>query len=116
LESANPTTATTCRHPIRRASAHASPWNPALRAASLDAAAIGYINLHGTGTTSNDTAECAAVTQLFGTALPCSSTKGATGHTLGAAGALEAVICALALQDQLLPGGSIRARSIQRCT
>ena len=78
----------------------------ALRAGGLDAAEVGYINLHGTGTTSNDSAECAAVTRVFGTALPCSSTKGATGHTLGAAGALEAVICALALRDQLLPGGS----------
>jgi len=77
----------------------------ALSAAGLGAAQIGYINLHGTGTTSNDSAECAAVTRLFGAALPCSSTKGATGHTLGAAGALEAVICALALRDQLLPGG-----------
>jgi 3-oxoacyl-[acyl-carrier-protein] synthase-1 len=78
----------------------------ALSAAGLDASAVGYINLHGTGTTSNDSAECAAVTRVFGTALPCSSTKGATGHTLGAAGALEAVICALALRDQLLPGGA----------
>lgn len=78
----------------------------ALSAAGLDATAVGYINLHGTGTTSNDSAECAAVTGVFGAALPCSSTKGATGHTLGAAGALEAVICALALRDQLLPGGA----------
>ncbi|HLQ11879.1 MAG TPA: beta-ketoacyl-[acyl-carrier-protein] synthase family protein [Steroidobacteraceae bacterium] len=78
----------------------------ALSAAGLDAAEVGYINLHGTGTSSNDSAECTAVTRVFGAAPPCSSTKGATGHTLGAAGALEAVICALALRDQLLPGGS----------
>jgi 3-oxoacyl-[acyl-carrier-protein] synthase-1 len=77
----------------------------ALSAAGLDAAAVGYVNLHGTGTTSNDSAECAAVTRVFGTSVPCSSTKGATGHTLGAAGALEAIICALSLRDQLLPGG-----------
>jgi 3-oxoacyl-[acyl-carrier-protein] synthase-1 len=66
---------------------------------------VDYINLHGTGTPSNDSAESRAVTGLFGTATPCSSTKGATGHALGAAGALEAVICALALQAGLLPGG-----------
>ena len=75
-----------------------------LSAAGLEAAAVGYINLHGTGTTSNDSAECTAVTSVFGATVPCSSTKGATGHTLGAAGALEAVICALALRDQLIPG------------
>jgi 3-oxoacyl-[acyl-carrier-protein] synthase I len=78
----------------------------ALDAAGVAATDVGYVNLHGTGTISNDSAECAAVTRVFGTALPCSSTKGATGHTLGAAGALEAVICALTLRDQLLPGGA----------
>jgi 3-oxoacyl-[acyl-carrier-protein] synthase-1 len=76
----------------------------ALAGAGLDAGDIDYINLHGTATPSNDTAESRAVSALFdGT--PCSSTKGATGHTLGAAGAIEAVIAALALRDQLLPAG-----------
>jgi 3-oxoacyl-[acyl-carrier-protein] synthase I len=77
----------------------------ALAMAHLDAAAIDYINLHGTATHSNDAAETKAVSALFGRNTACSSTKGATGHTLGAAGGLGAVICALALQHGLLPGG-----------
>jgi 3-oxoacyl-[acyl-carrier-protein] synthase-1 len=77
----------------------------ALSAAGLEPGAIDYINLHGTGTPSNDRSESQAVTRVFGPTTPCSSTKGATGHTLGAAGALEAVICALALQHELMPGG-----------
>jgi 3-oxoacyl-[acyl-carrier-protein] synthase-1 len=77
----------------------------ALDAAGLEPRDVDYINLHGTGTPSNDSAESVAVSALFGTEAPCSSTKAATGHTLGAAGALEAVICALALHHDLLPGG-----------
>ena len=77
----------------------------ALESAQLDASQIDYINLHGTATPSNDAAECKAVSALFGSGTACSSTKGATGHTLGAAGGLEAVICALSLQNGLLPGG-----------
>ena len=77
----------------------------ALHAAALVPDDIDYINLHGTGTPSNDRAESQAVTSLFGPTLPCSSTKGATGHTLGAGGALEAVISALAIRHDLMPGG-----------
>ncbi len=77
----------------------------ALLDAGLEPGAIDYINLHGTGTPSNDRSESQAVTSVFGASTPCSSTKGATGHTLGAAGALEAVIGALALQNSLMPGG-----------
>ena len=77
----------------------------ALDSAGLDPVDIDYINLHGTATQTNDTAEGKAVTALFGSNLPCSSTKGATGHTLGAAGGIEAIICALALQNGLLPAG-----------
>ena len=76
----------------------------ALRSAGLNADDIDYINLHGTSTPANDAAEGKAVVALFGDRVPCSSTKGATGHTLGAAGAVEAVICALALTHDLLPG------------
>jgi 3-oxoacyl-[acyl-carrier-protein] synthase-1 len=77
----------------------------ALHAAALQPEDIDYINLHGTATPSNDRAESLAVRGLFGSSMACSSTKGATGHTLGAAGALEAVICALALEHEFLPGG-----------
>jgi 3-oxoacyl-[acyl-carrier-protein] synthase-1 len=77
----------------------------ALSSANLEPTSIDYINLHGTGTPSNDRSESHAVTSLFGPTTPCSSTKGATGHALGAAGALEAVISALALQNGLMPGG-----------
>ena len=77
----------------------------ALQAAALAPGDIEYINFHGTGTPSNDEAEARAVTDVLGTQVPGSSTKGATGHTLGAAGALEAVICALALQDGVMPAG-----------
>jgi 3-oxoacyl-[acyl-carrier-protein] synthase-1 len=77
----------------------------ALSAAHLDTSAIDYINLHGTGTPSNDRSESHAVTSVFGPTTPGSSTKGSTGHTLGAAGALEAVISAIALQNGFMPGG-----------
>jgi 3-oxoacyl-[acyl-carrier-protein] synthase I len=77
----------------------------ALSMAALKPTDIDYINLHGTATQSNDASEGKAVFDLFGSDTPCSSTKGATGHTLGAAGGVEAVICALALQHGLLPAG-----------
>jgi 3-oxoacyl-[acyl-carrier-protein] synthase-1 len=64
---------------------------------------LGYINLHGTATPANDAAEDAAVSSLFGVSVPCSSTKGWTGHTLGAAGIVEAAICLLAMEQGFLP-------------
>jgi 3-oxoacyl-[acyl-carrier-protein] synthase-1 len=77
----------------------------ALRSAGIAPGQIDYINFHGTGTHSNDEAEARAVAASLGSEVPGSSTKGATGHTLGAAGALEAVICALALREGFMPGG-----------
>jgi 3-oxoacyl-[acyl-carrier-protein] synthase-1 len=77
----------------------------ALRMAGLQTTDIDYINLHGTATPSNDAAEDKGVVSLFGTHTPCSSTKGHTGHTLGAAGGVEAIICALALRHNFAPGG-----------
>jgi 3-oxoacyl-[acyl-carrier-protein] synthase-1 len=76
----------------------------ALAQAGLSPADIDYINLHGTATLNNDSAEGYAVASLFGTRVAASSTKGITGHTLGAAGALEISISAMALADGLLPG------------
>ncbi|TLM75661.1 beta-ketoacyl-ACP synthase [Microbulbifer harenosus] len=75
----------------------------ALRDAGLAASAIGYLNLHGTGTPQNDVMESRAVSRLLGDAVSCSSTKPMTGHTLGAAGALEAAFCWLALTRGRLP-------------
>jgi len=80
--------------------------NQALARAGLAPAEIDYINCHGTATPSNDAAEGKAIAALFGDQVPCSSTKGATGHTLGAAGGVEAVICALALKHGLIPGSA----------
>jgi len=77
----------------------------ALKTAGLNSTEIDYIHLHGTATQSNDAAETKAVQHVFGSGTPCSSTKGATGHTLGAAGGVGAVICALGLQHGLLPAG-----------
>jgi len=77
----------------------------ALAEAGLAAGDIDYINLHGTATPSNDAAEDRAVTAVFGTSTPCSSTKGATGHTLGAAGGVEALISMLAIEQGLMPAG-----------
>ena len=74
----------------------------ALERADLEPAAIDYINAHGTATPFNDAAEGKAIADLFA-GVPVSSTKGMMGHSLGAAGAIEAVISLLALRDQLLP-------------
>ena len=72
--------------------------------AGVTPAQIGYINAHGTSTQANDGAETAALKTVFdGAVPPVSSTKSMTGHTLGAAGAIEAVICLLAMRDGILP-------------
>lgn len=75
----------------------------ALQCANVEPSEVGYINAHGTGTTANDASEATAIETLFGSHVPVSSTKSITGHTLGAAGALEAIICVMALQKQILP-------------
>lgn len=77
----------------------------ALHMAQLTPAEVDYLNLHGTATEQNDSMEARAVHQVFGEAIACGSTKALTGHTLGAAGALEAAFCWLSLQrdDGQLP-------------
>jgi len=77
----------------------------ALQDADLDPQDIGYLNLHGTATPQNDKMESLAVAQVLGSDVACSSTKPYTGHTLGAAGAIEAAICWLTLtqEDAALP-------------
>lgn len=83
----------------------------ALRDAGLAPGAVDYINLHGTGTPANDATEDKAVVHLFGRQTRCSSTKGWTGHTLGACGAIEAIISALAIENDFLPG-SVNTRNV----
>ena len=84
----------------------ASAMRGALQNAGVEASEINYINAHGTGTQYNDLAETEAIKTVFGAHandLAISSIKAATSHTMGAAGALEAIACALALRDGILP-------------
>lgn len=65
---------------------------------------IDYINAHGTSTPANDKNETAAIKEVFGANVPpVSSIKGQIGHCLGAAGAIEAVVCLMAMRDEILP-------------
>lgn len=82
----------------------------ALAMADISPDQIDYINLHGTGSKVNDIVESRAVMSLFGSDTPCSSTKGWTGHTLGAAGIIEAVIALEAIRHGFTPGNLGLAR------
>jgi 3-oxoacyl-[acyl-carrier-protein] synthase II len=75
----------------------------ALKSAGRSPGEIDYINAHGTATPFNDATEGAAIAQIFGNQTPLSSTKSMMGHSLGAAGAIEAAVCLLALQHQFMP-------------
>jgi 3-oxoacyl-[acyl-carrier-protein] synthase-1 len=88
-------------HPQGQGAARA--MQAALSKARLSADQVDYVNLHGTATKSNDSSEDHAVTEVFGTFTPCSSTKGFIGHTLGAAGISESIICMLAMDHNFLP-------------
>ena len=83
----------------------------ALEAAGLRPEDIDYINAHGTATKANDASEDRAITDVFGDTVPCSSTKGYTGHLLGAAGITEAIVSMLAMEHGLLPG-SLHTRHV----
>lgn len=88
-------------HPEGKGAARA--MSEALSISGLKPGDIDYINLHGTGSQVNDRAEDAAVFGLFGNGVPCSSTKGWTGHALGAAGITEAVIACLCIRENFQP-------------
>ena len=78
----------------------------ALKTSGLSADAIAYVNLHGTATPVNDSAETQAILSVLPSAVPVSSVKGAVGHTLGAAGAVEAIISMFAIEEGLIPGNT----------
>jgi 3-oxoacyl-(acyl-carrier-protein) synthase len=91
--------------PSRDGSGLAQAVRSALDSATLDPQDIDYINAHGTGTPFNDAMESAALRKVFGDARPpVSGSKGMLGHTLGAAGVVEAILCVLAMQERWLPG------------
>jgi 3-oxoacyl-[acyl-carrier-protein] synthase-1 len=87
----------------------------ALARAGLDAAEVDYINLHGTASRKNDEVEAALVTRRFPASTRVSSTKGFTGHTLGAAGIVEAAIALLAIREELVPGNLGGSRPDPSC-
>jgi len=89
-------------HPEGLGAEHA--LDDALARAGLQTADIDYINMHGTASTKNDEVEAGLVARRFPASTRASSTKGFTGHTLGAAGVVEAVISLLALETGLMPG------------
>jgi len=107
--------ATDCHHltqPQPEGNAAFQSMTLACAAAGVAPSQIHYINAHGTGTPLNDSAEAAAINHWAGEAapgIPVSSTKSCIGHLLGAAGAVEAVVCLMALQGQWLPPMKINA-------
>jgi 3-oxoacyl-[acyl-carrier-protein] synthase II len=84
-------------------SAQQAIWQ-GLKQAKLAPSAIGYIHAHGTSTQLNDAAEAAVIAAIFGMGAAVSSTKGATGHTLGGSSALGVAVCLMALHQQIIPG------------
>jgi len=91
-------------HPHPEGAGAIRAMRQALKRAGLQPGDIDYINLHGTATIANDAVEDKAVHAVFGAETSASSTKGWTGHTLGAAGITEALIAALCLTQGFIPG------------
>lgn len=91
--------------PSRDGAGLAQAITSALQSSGVRAEEIDYINVHGTGTPYNDAMESAALKKIFDDACPpVSGLKGMLGHTLGAAGVVETIVCVLAMQHQFLPG------------
>jgi 3-oxoacyl-[acyl-carrier-protein] synthase II len=91
--------------PSRDGSGLAHSIREALRTAGVAPHEVDYINAHGTGTAYNDAMECLALRAIFNETCPSvSGSKGMLGHTLGAAGVVETILCVLAMQERLLPG------------
>jgi 3-oxoacyl-[acyl-carrier-protein] synthase II len=91
--------------PARDGSGLAQAINAALRMAGMQPQEIEFVHAHGTGTSYNDAMEAAALRAVFGESCPpVSSAKGMLGHTLGAAGVIETILCVLAMQEGMLPG------------
>ena len=109
-------------HPHPEGAGAIRAMRQSLEQAALKPTDIDYVNLHGTATRANDSVEDKAVYSIFGGTVGCSSTKGWTGHTLGAAGITEALIAALCLNQGFIPGTlncervdpSLRSRIMQR--
>ena len=91
-------------HPHPEGIGASNAMHAALLRSGLTSGDIDYVHLHGTATKANDSIEDRAVHSVFGTSTPCSSTKGWTGHTLGAAGITGAVIAAMCLTRSFVPG------------
>ncbi len=101
-------------HPQGRGAAQA--MLTALQMTGIEPDGVDYVNLHATATKINDRVEALAIGEVFGDVVPCSGTKGITGHTLGAAGAIEAIIVLLALRHGFIPGTCGLERLDNDCT
>lgn len=92
--------------PVKEGKDAAKCMHEALKEANIAPQEIDYINAHGTSTLANDKAETKAIKEVFGAyayKIPISSTKSMIGHTIGASGAIEAIVCALTIENNIIP-------------